>query len=168
MLVWISIDRDQGAVEEPNALVNENFESLRKYVLDQCWERLAVPVDSQQVVFFPVALWRKFSYNMLYKRRILTSLILLLHVLNIVIGLVDRFVSSRFEAITESVLLLLGSLLLQIIEEGTNAVEKEWFSQCILLWSKYMVANSRKEITLPLHEAAVEFIWLKAMYIFEN
>ncbi|KAI7853486.1 putative death-receptor fusion protein-domain-containing protein [Circinella umbellata] len=234
---WIFIDRDQGVVEELKELVNENFEPLRKYVLDQCREGLAVPVDPQQVVIggflarrsmaqilVQYALQKKDVSDVVhllddvdYEVRLISMTLLEKHsnydmkgmdalqqqlliktfkgesnpncfvlaakfllVLKLDFThvtftrveywnqLVDQFVSSRSQAVTESVLPLLGSLLSQIIEEGTYADDKEWLNQCISLWSKYVVANSRKEITLPLREAAVESIRFMAMHIFEN
>ncbi|KAI8146003.1 putative death-receptor fusion protein-domain-containing protein [Fennellomyces sp. T-0311] len=80
--------------------------------------------------------------------------------------LVDQFISSRSQAVTESVLPLLGSLLAQIFEDDNT--DKNWVNQCIALWSKYVVANSNKEITLTLREAAAESIRFMAMHIFES
>ncbi|KAI9264395.1 putative death-receptor fusion protein-domain-containing protein [Phascolomyces articulosus] len=78
--------------------------------------------------------------------------------------LVEQFVNSRSQSVTESVLPLLGSLLAQV----NKNTDKEWMNQCISLWSKYVVTNSHKEITLPLREAAVESIRFMAMHIFET
>ncbi|KAI9479552.1 putative death-receptor fusion protein-domain-containing protein [Zychaea mexicana] len=232
---WISTDRDQGLIQELNVAAEENFELLRRAVLDQCRQGIAEEVVPQQVVIGGFLARRSMAQILVqdalekqsisdilyllddidYEVRLTCMTLLEKHSNSEMEGinalqehlliktykgesnlncfvlaakfllalkidfdrvhftrieywnrLVEQFVSSRSQAVTESVLPLLGSLLAQIMDDcGT---EKDWLNQCIILWSKYVVANSSKEITLPLREAAVESIRSMAMHIFEN
>ncbi|KAI9318499.1 putative death-receptor fusion protein-domain-containing protein [Dichotomocladium elegans] len=80
-------------------------------------------------------------------------------------SLAERFQNSRSQSVAEAVLPLLGSVLAETLDEQVE--DTEWTKAVIATWSRFVVTNSHKEITLPLREAAVGSIRFMAKHIFK-
>ncbi|KAG1310778.1 hypothetical protein G6F64_004314 [Rhizopus arrhizus] len=78
--------------------------------------------------------------------------------------LITNFVEKKPLSVKESVLPLLGALLKQTYQ----LEDKEWTQSCFTIWSNYIEHFSRKEITLPLREAAVKSIHHVSRFLFSG